>query len=113
MRPVVVLATTVILVVASQSAIADTLRCGSSLIEVGSSEADVLAKCGQPTSKATITEPVWARAVNGNLYQSGTTQSQIWRYDRGPRQFPAILKITDGVLQSLEFDKSPRPSSQR
>src|SRR5205823_14537895 len=32
---------------------------------------------------------------------------QIWRYDRGPRQFPAVMKIADGVVQSIEFETSP------
>jgi len=90
-----------------QPALADTLRCGSVLIEVGSDASYVLAKCGEPTSKTTIVEPIWARGVYGGTYQVGTSETQIWRYDRGPRQFPAVMKIADGVVQSLEFETSP------
>ena len=106
--PALIVAAT--LSVVTRPVAADTLRCGSSLIEVGSPAADVLSKCGPPTSKTSITEPVWARGLNGKVFQTGTTQAQIWRYDRGPRQFPAILKINEGIVQSIDFDKSPRPS---
>lgn len=88
-------------------AAADILRCGSSLIEVGDSQDAVLNKCGEPVSRQTISEPVWVRGINGNTYQSGTEQWELWHYDRGPRQFPAILKIAGGVVQSIDFDKSP------
>ncbi len=110
MRLICILGTSLVLSAITQPAAADTLRCGSYLIQVGSPATDVLNKCGNPTSTTTVSEPVWARGVNGNLYQTGTTESQIWRYDRGPRQFPAILKITDGLVESIDFDKSPRPS---
>jgi hypothetical protein len=110
MRLISALIMTAGLSVVNRPAAADTLRCGSSLIEVGSSVDEVLAKCGTPTSSTVITEPVWARAVNGRVFQTGTTQAQVWRYDRGPRQFPAILKINEGIVQSIDFDKSPRPS---
>jgi hypothetical protein len=96
----------------TQPAAADTLRCGSSLVQVGDPLETVLKKCGEPTSRQTITEPVWARGLNGNVYQTGTTESQVWRYDRGPRKFPARLKIAEGVVQSIDFEKSPGQHSE-
>ena len=89
-----------------QSARADILRCGSALIESGDSAAHALEKCGEPTSKTTIDEPVWSRGVNGNVYQSGTTQSQIWRYNFGPSRFAAVLHIRDGLVESITFEKN-------
>jgi hypothetical protein len=88
------------------SARADFLRCGSALIETGDSAAHTLEKCGEPTSRTTINEPVWARGVNGNVYQSGNAQSEIWRYNFGPGKFPATLRISDGIVQSITFEKN-------
>ncbi|OLB09927.1 MAG: hypothetical protein AUH10_13350 [Gammaproteobacteria bacterium 13_2_20CM_66_19] len=68
MRLLFILAVTLMI----QPALADTLRCGSVLIEVGADASYVLAKCGEPT-----------------------------------RQFPAVMKIADGVVQSIEFEKNP------
>jgi len=45
--------------------------------------------------------------ATGGAHQVGTSETQIWRYDRGPRQFPAVMKIADGVVQSIEFEKNP------
>jgi hypothetical protein len=89
----------------AQVARADFLRCGSALIEPGDSAAHTLEKCGEPTSRSTTDEPVWARGVHGNVYQSGSTRSEIWRYDFGPGKFPAMLRITDGIVESITFEK--------
>ena len=106
MRQTSLLTIVLFLVSAARPAAAETLRCGSVLIQEGAQASYVLAKCGAPTSKKTITEPVYARALNGNIYETGgVTQTQIWRYYRGPGQFPAILKFADGLVQSIEFEK--------
>lgn len=85
---------------------ADILRCGPDLIEQGDNAARVIEKCGEPTSKTILDEPVWSQGPNGTVYQSGTTQSEVWRYTFGPNRFPAVLKITYGVVQSITFEKS-------
>jgi len=107
LRVLSVLAFSLATLALTRPAAADILRCGSSLIRVGDPLETVLKKCGEPTSRRTITEPVWVQGINGNVYQTGTTESQLWRYDRGPRKFPARLKIADGLVQSIEFEKSP------
>ena len=85
---------------------ADILRCGSVLVESGASAAFVIEKCGQPTSKTKVTEPVWARGVNGNVYQTGDTEAELWRYNFGPNKFPAVLRIVEGLVESITFEKS-------
>ena len=89
----------------SLAAQAETLRCGSSLIQEGASAGYVLEKCGEPSSKETFTEPVLARRVNGTTFQTGTTTRDVWRYRRGQGQFPAVLTFEMGVLKKLEFEK--------
>jgi hypothetical protein len=90
----------------AQMAHADILRCGSVLIQQGDAAVRVLEKCGQPTSKMTVNEPVWARGANGAMYQAGNAQAEIWRYNLGPTKFPAILRIVDGAVESITFEKS-------
>jgi hypothetical protein len=83
---------------------ADTLRCGSYLIQEGDDASSVLAKCGEPTQKSTISEPVYAVGVNGNSYATGeVAETQVWRYDRGSTQFPVIVKISGDVVRSIRF----------
>jgi len=89
----------------ASAAHADTLRCKSSLISTGASEAYVVEKCGAPDSKMEVSEPVMARRPNGFTYQVGTTTQQIWRYRRSPGQFPAVLTFEGGVLKRLDFEK--------
>jgi len=89
-----------------QPAHAETLRCGSSLIEAGDSSFRVVDKCGEPTAKTTMDEPVYSRDLNGNTYQSGNVRSELWRYNFGPEKFPALLKITNGTVRSISFEKS-------
>jgi hypothetical protein len=100
------LSTLVLIATAATAVRADTLRCGSKLVEPGESATAVLAQCGAPTSKKVITEPVRARTPAGGSRVIGTTEKEIWRYERGSRKFPAILTFEEGVLKKLEFEKS-------
>jgi hypothetical protein len=91
------------------SATAETLRCGSYLIQEGDDAFSVIDKCGAPTNRTTITEPVYASAADGGTYPTGAVAtSELWRYDRGPGSFPVLIKIVDGRVQSIHFVKTPR-----
>jgi hypothetical protein len=95
----------ILIAAATTPAFADTLRCGSSLIKEGDSAGYVVEKCGEPGSKQTFTEPVYAHRENGTSYEIGTTTKDVWRYTRSSRQFPAVLTFEKGVLRKLEFEK--------
>lgn len=91
------------------SATADTLRCGSYLIQLGDDAFSVIAKCGEPTKRMTISNPVYASSGEGGVVPTGAVAlTELWHYDRGSGQFPVIIKISDGVVQSIQFVKSPR-----
>ena len=60
-----------VLVFPYTSAIAGTLRCGSYLIEEGDDAFSVLAKCGEPTERTTITEPLYVASADGGIYPTG------------------------------------------
>jgi len=89
-----------------QAAHAETLRCGSALIEAGDSVFRVVDKCGEPASKTSVDEPIYSQDANGRSYQSGSVRSELWRYNFGPQKFPATLKITNGTVRSITFEKS-------
>jgi len=94
----------VVLILPCTSAIAGTLRCGSYLIEEGDDAFSVLAKCGEPTERTTITQPLYATSADGGIFPTGLIgYRQVWRYYRGPMSFPVIIKIDDGVVQSIHF----------
>jgi hypothetical protein len=58
-------------------AVADgTLRCGNKLIETGMTQAEVLAQCGEPTSKGVETQD-----VRSGPQVVGTTQVSRWTYE--------------------------------
>jgi hypothetical protein len=85
---------------------AESLRCGNELVQPGATATEVLALCGEPASKQTISEPIRARNAGGGTRVVGTAEYEIWRYDRGSRRFPAILRFEGGVLKRLEFETS-------
>jgi hypothetical protein len=86
-------------------AAADTFRCGSKLIRVGDAQSYVQGKCGEPTSKETITEEIRAVGRLGGTNVVGTASRDIWRYRKSSRQFAAVLTFEGGVLKKLEFEK--------
>jgi hypothetical protein len=85
---------------------AETFRCGSKLIQVGDTAGKVLDRCGEPGNKQVVTEPVRAVNAAGYAFPTGaTTTYEIWRYDRGSRAFPAILRIEGGVVKKIEYER--------
>ena len=70
-----------------QQACADSLRCGTDLVDVGDSEYDLLDKCGEPSAR------------EGNK----------WVYDRGPDTLTMIVRVGEGVIQSIYTESSEKP----
>lgn len=86
-------------------AMADTFRCKSAFIRVGDEQSYVYAKCGEPTTKESITEDVVAVVPRGGTKVMGTATRHIWRYKKGSQRFVAVLTFKEGVLKTLEFEK--------
>ena len=88
----------------SPSALAETLRCGSALIQAGDDAGYVLENCGQPSSGNLIADPMLTGGVP--VYQIGSIRADRWRYHRQPGQFTAVVTIgDDGRVQSIEFER--------
>ena len=76
-------------------------RCRNWLVSAESSVAELLDKCGEPSSKQVSTEDVYAELG----YKMGTTTTEVWRYDRGTTATPMIVTIVDGKIQSIDRGK--------
>jgi len=81
----------------------DTFRCGNELVSPGLSAEEVVAKCGQPDEKEVTEEPIRARNAGGGSRVIGTAIVEHWTYARGQGQFPALLRIEEGELKSVEL----------
>src|SRR5262249_27325575 len=79
-----------------QSAAADFLRCGDSLIEPGDDANFVLENCVGPA------EP----SGNASAYQINLPQLQRWIIVRDSGQFQAVVVIgADGRVETIEFGR--------
>ena len=72
--------------VGASPAFADTLRCGSKIVETGMSMTEVKKYCGSPSSTSVEEQDV----RSGNRVV-GTTEFHIWRYNRMSGQDTAVL----------------------
>ncbi len=80
----------------------ETIRCGKWVVTSSLTVAELVEKCGEPASKETREEEVWARNVNGGSHRVGTTVVESWIYDRGSQAAPVKVTIVDGKIRSIE-----------
>ena len=81
----------------------DALRCGNALVVTGMVTAEVVAKCGEPSSKSTEETPVTTRSRRGTVKTAAGGRIERWTYDRGYGQLPALLTFEHGKLKSIEL----------
>jgi hypothetical protein len=86
-------------VVAASPAFADTLRCGSKIVETGMTMSEVKKHCGSPSSSAVEEQDV----RSGNRVV-GTTKFHIWRYNRMSGQSTAVLGFDQDKLMSIKYE---------
>ena len=110
---------------ARPAAATDSFRCGTDLVCIGDSEAEVLLKCGEPyfvketgvkgrsrtvrssrvsKSRADDDTPTRKRerssAPKRTVYRE--TVSEVWTYNRGPNDFIYNLYFEGGVLKRIK-----------
>ncbi len=88
----------------AQAAGAETLRCGSALIQPGDDADYVLENCGEPESGA----PPGNELPSGvSVYRMSIVRADRWRYHRGPGLFPAVVTIAaDGRVADIQFERN-------
>jgi hypothetical protein len=81
----------------------DSIMCRNSLVTLGMTAEEVLAKCGAPKEKTVTEVPVRAPGANGARPVVGTRSVEQWTIDRGYGRPPAILTFAEGKLESIEI----------
>ena len=77
---------------------AETLRCGSKIVDTGMTMEQVKKYCGKPSS----TEIEEHDVRSGNRVV-GKTQLHIWRYNRSSGQNTAVLEFDQEKLKSIKY----------
>ncbi len=85
----------------------DSLVCGNSLVTVGMVAGEIVARCGEPKTKAVEDIPIRVRHPNGTVGTAGIQHIERWTYDRGYGKFPALLTFEEGKLRSIELLTRP------
>jgi hypothetical protein len=79
--------------------------CDSSVIKVGDRKLDLLARCGEPTTRDLKREERLVTVAAGRGATGtrlATVEIETWIYDLGPRRFMAIVTIEDGAVSAVE-----------
>lgn len=81
----------------------ESMRCGKWVVDETVSVQELLAKCGEPTSKEIATEDVIVRnPLTGGTYRVGTKTTERWVYRASPRRLPMMVTIVDGKIARIE-----------
>jgi hypothetical protein len=97
----------VLLALAPAVAICDGyFRCGSSLVSADVSVAELLKKCGNPSSERVS----YVDVRNEYGVKVGTSTVETWRYDRGTRASAMIVTVVDGKIEKIESEADARES---
>ena len=82
-----------------------SFQCGSNIVSVGDTKAEVIIKCGQPTyQEAEGSKEAVKRGRQGSPldYESEYKNVEQWYYNRGPNDFIYVLTFEGGTLRTIE-----------
>jgi len=88
---------------------AQALSCGRALVLPGASAAEVLRKCGAPTSRQSLARGAAAssrapsRRDRSARSSAGGRGAEVWTYDAGSRQLVRYLTFDRGRLVRIDF----------
>lgn len=78
------------------------LRCGSWVVTLPVSKAELLQKCGEPASRETTAEDVRVARRGGGSHALGTTTVEKWTYRPEPGSLPMLVTLVDGKVTRIE-----------
>ena len=86
---------------------AESIRCGSQLIEKGSTSADLLEYCGKPMQ---VTQNGSVFGLLGNTHtasgitsqETGDFDVETWIYNFGPNLFMESVRIENGIVVKIQ-----------
>jgi hypothetical protein len=88
-----------VVLVASSEVASAGLTCGRTVVLPGASKSEVLAKCGEPTSRRSTD----GKPRGGRTSGKGGGGREVWIYDLGSRQLVRYLTFDKGRLLAIEF----------
>jgi hypothetical protein len=88
-----------------RASLGDTFRCGDMLVSEHSSSAEILSKCGAPTSTTVSEVQPTVRNKYGAVVRLPTVRTEVWTYDRGRGSFPMRVTVVDGKVKAVEIVK--------
>ncbi len=74
-----------------------SLRCNSGVISIGASKPEVVANCGEPSSKGTVD-----RRVHSSTNRVEYIQIEEWTFNFGPRDFIYVLEFDGTKLIAIK-----------
>ena len=113
-RRQLLLAGGVVAAILPSSALAESLRCQNGIAAEGDSRLAVMYKCGQPALRDNYCPPVY---YSGSIYTVPEPMASFyvpcvyteeWLYERGPGEFPAVVRIRGGKVQSITYGRQPQ-----
>jgi hypothetical protein len=85
---------------------AQTIRCGSKLISLGSSQVEVTAQCGDPTQvnhsagyQGTVRTSIPREVIGGSVDE---VQVEIWIYNFGPNKLMQRIRFENGIVTGID-----------
>lgn len=85
-----------------ETAGAESFRCGQWIASADMSVAELLQKCGAPTTKSVEVVDVYAASAAGGRIYVGKSTIETWTYDRGSQSFAMIVTVVDGKIKSMD-----------
>lgn len=76
--------------------------CDANLLVDGLDTGELVARCGEPASRRTLTDTVVRRPAPG-IEQWQGVQREEWVYDFGDRRLVRILQVVDGRISGVEL----------
>jgi hypothetical protein len=84
----------------------ETFRCGKWVASSDLSVAELVRKCGRPTTTTSDTQDVLVRNHDtGLMMKVGKTTVETWTYDRGSTAASMVVTIVDGRIKNIERQK--------
>lgn len=92
----------VVVAAVSNTAQADSMRCGKWIVNESATRDELLSKCGQPQSREVTQEDAYAVNPRGARVKTGAVKvTERWIYKPTPGTLPMAVVIVDGKIVSL------------
>jgi hypothetical protein len=81
----------------------ESMRCGKWVVNSDLPTAELLSKCGEPSSKDSTTDDIRAKHASGRgTFVVGQTTTERWYYERGPGALRMVVTVVDGKIKSID-----------